>query len=463
MGISISSWRLARAVAQRGHLGVVSGTAIEQVIAARLQEGDVDGHLRRAFDAFPDRALADRVFERWHRSEGLSEPGAYQPLPMFRLQPPTDLLELTVIAAFAEVYLAKEGVTGPIGINLLEKIQTPTLPTLYGALLANVDYVLMGAGIPRHIPAHLAKLINHQATSLQLTVEGGDAANMPFNPRDVLTVDLPALKRPYFLAIVSTPILAKSLARVEGVDGFIIEGPQAGGHNAPPRGWTAAAGNDEPVYGPRDEVDLSHIQRLGLPFWLAGQQDHGTAISNAQQAGAIGVQIGTAFAFCSDSGMEHDLRRAALTAARDGTTATSTEGRGSPTGFPFKTLPLAGSEGGRPADDRCRQVCSSGYLRSAYRKDDGSIGWRCAAEPEHLYVAKGGAIEDCADRRCLCRTLMASAGHPQQMSDGSLEKPLITAGDMSGALRVLGDADDYDANAVIDSLGIADGARHSVN
>jgi len=30
----------------------------------------------------------------------------------------------------------------------------------------------------------------------------------------------------------------------------------------------------EPVYGPRDEVDLARLRALGLPFWLAG----GTAI-----------------------------------------------------------------------------------------------------------------------------------------------------------------------------------------
>src|SRR5688572_8944400 len=82
MGIAISTWRLARAVARRGHLGVVSGTAIDRVVASRLQEGDRCGSLRRAFAAFPDRALAERVWERWRRPEGLSEPGDYKPVPM---------------------------------------------------------------------------------------------------------------------------------------------------------------------------------------------------------------------------------------------------------------------------------------------------------------------------------------------------------------------------------------------
>jgi NAD(P)H-dependent flavin oxidoreductase YrpB (nitropropane dioxygenase family) len=33
MGVAVSSWRLARAVARTGQLGVVSGTALEIVIA----------------------------------------------------------------------------------------------------------------------------------------------------------------------------------------------------------------------------------------------------------------------------------------------------------------------------------------------------------------------------------------------------------------------------------------------
>jgi len=48
---------------------------------------------------------------------------------------------MTVAGAFVDVCLAKEGHHGVVGINVLEKIQMPTLSTLYGALLADVDYV----------------------------------------------------------------------------------------------------------------------------------------------------------------------------------------------------------------------------------------------------------------------------------------------------------------------------------
>ena len=56
--------------------------------------------------------------------------------------------ELCVVANFVEVWLARQGHDHPVGINYLEKIQFPHLASIYGALLAGVDYILMGAGIP---------------------------------------------------------------------------------------------------------------------------------------------------------------------------------------------------------------------------------------------------------------------------------------------------------------------------
>ena len=61
MGAGVSSWRLARAVSERGQLGVVSGTALDQILARRLQDGDPGGELRRALDAFPFGEMAERV------------------------------------------------------------------------------------------------------------------------------------------------------------------------------------------------------------------------------------------------------------------------------------------------------------------------------------------------------------------------------------------------------------------
>ena len=47
MGIAVSNWELAKTVSLKGQLGVVSGTAIDNVMARRLQDGDKSGNTRR--------------------------------------------------------------------------------------------------------------------------------------------------------------------------------------------------------------------------------------------------------------------------------------------------------------------------------------------------------------------------------------------------------------------------------
>lgn len=154
MGIVVSGWKLANAVARTGQLGVVSGTALDLVYTRLLADGDPDGHVRRAFAAFPDQATAGRVLERWYRPEGRSG-GPYPLLKNHSVVEDRPLAELTMLANFAEVWLGKEGHTGLVGVNYLEKVQLPFLPSVYGAMLAGVDYVLMGAGIPANVPKAL--------------------------------------------------------------------------------------------------------------------------------------------------------------------------------------------------------------------------------------------------------------------------------------------------------------------
>ena len=157
MGIAVSNWRLANAVSRCGQLGVVSGTALDTVFVRRLQDGDSGGHLRRAMEHFPLPAVAEHALRRYFRPEGRA--GApYKDLPMYRHGARPERERLTMLACFVEVFLAKEGHDGEVGINLLTKIQLPTLASLYGAMLAGVGVVLMGAGIPKEIPAALDAL-----------------------------------------------------------------------------------------------------------------------------------------------------------------------------------------------------------------------------------------------------------------------------------------------------------------
>ncbi len=457
MGAAVSTWRLARAVSAQGGLGVVSGTAIERVLACRLQEGDPGGIMRAAIARFPDQTMARSVVGRWYRPDGLPAPGVYAPVPMFSERSPADLIHLAVVAAFVEITLARQddaGVPhgGQVGINLLEKIQPPTLPLLHGAMLAGVDWVLMGAGIPREIPGHLDRLARGEPTALKLAVADGPAIELPYDP--AIVQPLAPLARPGFLAVVASDVMAASLARSGGVDGFVVEGPTAGGHNAPPRGAgrTPVA---RPVYGERDRADLARMRSFGVPFWLAGGQAGPGALAAALEAGAAGVQIGTAFAFCRESGLDGAVRRRILDGVRAGTVQVITDGRASPTGFPFKTMDIPGSEGGRPADARERGACMMGYLRSPYRRADGGLGWRCPAEPETQWSAKGGDSAECADRRCLCQGLMSAAGHPHVGEEG-LEWPLITAGDdLEPVRRCLDGREDYSAADVMTQVAVA--------
>jgi nitronate monooxygenase len=73
-------------------------------------------------------------------------------------------------------------------------------------------------------------------------------------------------------------------------------------------------------------------------------------------------------------------------------------------------------------------VCDLGYLREAYRAADGSVGFRCAAEPVSVYISKGGRLEDTIGRKCVCNALLANIGLGQTRGLG-LEPGLVTSGD----------------------------------
>lgn len=103
-------------------------------------------------------------------------------------------------------------------------------------------------------------------------------------------------------------------------DAFVVEAPTAGGRNAPPRG-KLRLDEAEPVYGPRDALDLDAIAALGLPYWLAGGYATPQAFVDARAAGAVGIQVGTAFAFCEESGLAPGLEASTISAAIAGTTS----------------------------------------------------------------------------------------------------------------------------------------------
>jgi nitronate monooxygenase len=434
MGVAVSGWLLAQTVSQLGQLGVVSGTALAVTLARRLQLGDPDGRLRHALSHFPVPAVAKRVLAAYFSPEPKAESEAYRLTPMPVLKPGRAFLDLTVLANFAEVFLAKEGHRGVVGVNLLEKIQLPTLASLFGAMLAGVDYVLMGAGIPRAIPGALDRLARGEVAELKVDVHGAAADeefHSTFDPRAFMEeVPLPELKRPYFLGIVGSATLAMTLAKKSSgrVDGFVVEGDTAGGHNAPPRGPMQLSDQGEPVYGPRDVPDLEKIRALGLPFWLAGSYGRPGRLAEALATGAAGIQVGTAFAFCEESGISPELKERAIALSQAGAAKVFTDPVASPTGFPFKVVQLEGTISQAADYEGRNRICDLGYLRHLYRRPDGTVGYRCPSEPVEDYVSKGGAIEDTVGRKCVCNGLPATVGLGQVRSETEFELPLLTAG-----------------------------------
>jgi NAD(P)H-dependent flavin oxidoreductase YrpB (nitropropane dioxygenase family) len=456
MGVAVSSWRLARKVSMTGELGVVSGTGLDIVVARRLQDGDPDGDLRRALDAFPVREVADEVLEHYYLEGGRPEGQPYVAIPRPSLTESLRAQRLQVVANFAEVWLAKEGHDGVVGVNFLEKIQTPTPWTAYGAMLAGVDYVLMGAGIPAHIPKLLDELSRQQVASLPVDVVDAlpeESWSVTIDPREVMGVELPPLRRPTFLAIVANHVLAQYLARDEVTrpDGFVVEAPTAGGHNAPPRGKLVLDDDGQPVYGTRDEIDPAKFAGLGLPFWLAGSWGSPTRLAEALELGAAGIQVGTLFAMSQDSGFRPDIRERLRKSLLDGTLRTRTDALASPTGFPFKVAQLPDTLSDLSLREARPKVCDLGHLRTAFRRPDGKLDYRCASEPDHMFTRKGGGTEEIDGRVCLCNALVASAGLPQVRKDGTEEQPIVTLGDdLDGARALLAEhPDGYSATDAI--------------
>jgi len=346
------------------------------------------------------------------------------------------------------VFLAKEGHDGLVGINFLRKIELPLPATLYGALLAGVDVVLVGAGSPADIPAMVRTLARHEPVTVTVKVMGArssdNVGDLVFDPAVALPQRPATLPLPRVLAIVASTDLARGLAENPDTrpDGFVVEGAAAGGHNAPPRGPRRVDEIGQPVYDERDVVDVADILSLGLPVWLAGGYGTPEKVAEALSLGAAGVQVGTLFAYSDESGFEPGVKAQMREKAVAGELQVRADWRVSPTGFPFRVADIPGTLTDVTVRDARKPVCDLGVLRSAYLKADGEVDYRCPAEPLAQYVRKGGREMNTEGRLCLCNALFASAGFPQRRPGGACEAPLVTSGtDLEPVVHLIGATD----------------------
>ncbi len=424
MGVNISSPGLANACARLSQpgkdlFGTISGTALERVMAMMLQKGDAQADkIVKLLEDFPFPEMAKQVIDKYY-----NKPKAG--IPVFTVDPSKFLIILTVCAHFAFTRWAKEGHDNPISINYLDKIAMPHLYAIYGAMLGGIDFITMGAGIPIDKPAMILAYSEGRPATNKIPIVGGGEYTMSFDPEAFFGKKILLPKRPGFIPIISSNTLGSVYKKYldngtipkGGIHGFVIEGWKAGGHNAGPRNHIN--------YSEKDEVNFQKIAELGFPFWIAGTFASPEGLAKAISMGAEGIQVGSAFALCEQSGLRPDLRRQAISDYYHGALKIKTDFRASPTGYPFKVAGLEGTVSEDATYEARRRVCDQSALVHLYRKADGkTIGYRCPSEPIKDYLRKGGKLEDTVDRKCICNGLVVTAG----LGDAN-EPPIVTLGD----------------------------------
>lgn len=466
MGAGVSNRRLARTVSSEGQAGVISGTGLLHVICRQLQLGDLDGAIRLAIDSFPIPE-GQKWLSEYFVEGGKSPNKPFKSVPMIDHVPSLRTMELTIISCFTEVWLAKLDNDGLVGMNLLEKLQFPHLPSLFGGILGGVNFIVVGAGMPTQFPEVIERLSSFETAEYKLTVGNGDFT-MRFNPADVMSKDeflRLNVQKPMCLGIASTSTIAKWLHKQSGkrFDGFVVELPTAGGHNAPARGDELNA-RGEPIYDMegRDNPHFDIIKDIGLPFWIAGGQSSPEALRLALELGATGVQLGTPFSLCRESGFLPEIKRRSIQEILAGSYDVFTDPKASPTGYPFKVAQREGTLSMLDVYQARDRICDLGYLRTIKRvvKETGEVDYvlSCPAEPVEDFTDKGGTEEETFGRKCICNALLAAIGLGQVRKNGYVELPIITSGDEVSFLKHIPICSDglIGAKQVIDyMLGVA--------
>jgi NAD(P)H-dependent flavin oxidoreductase YrpB (nitropropane dioxygenase family) len=156
-------------------------------------------------------------------------------------------------------------------------------------------------------------------------------------------------------------------------------------------------------------------------------------LKELQSLGATGIQVGTLFALCEDSGLDPKIRAHAIQsllneAPPDPYGWVYTDAKSSPTGFPFKAIKLKDSLANETQYLNRTRICDLGYLRHLYKMDSGQIVYRCPAEPVVDWLKKGGQEHETVGKKCLCNALFTDVGLGQIQEWGP-EGYLLTAGD----------------------------------
>jgi len=133
--------------------------------------------------------------------------------------------------------------------------------------------------------------------------------------------------------------------------------------------------------------------------------------------------------------LPEELKQAVIRKLETGTVELRTDPRASPTGLPFKVVSLDHTVSSPAVYQERKRICDLGYLRELYQRSDGTVGYRCPAEPVDTYVSKGGKAEDAVGRKCLCNGLFAAIGLGQTTAGTDSEPAIVTAGEDIAEVR----------------------------
>lgn len=425
MGVRISGYRLANATARLGALGVVSGVGLRHAVVEEIRRGDeeaIEAARRFPVARYVEELLAFAPGGAWHRrSVPLDDPDpARAALPR----------RLSTIATFIEVQRARAGHAGDVGVNVMWKCALTVLPTIYGAMLAGASALLCGAGVPIEAPEILMRL--RSGENLSYSPLMGTGTNVALDvSEDGTAALLSSMTPPHVIPILSNYAFPKRILDVwqremGGVrpSAFVLEDHRAGGHNAPPRNHQS--------FGERDDLTtyFGKVAELGVPVYVAGSFPGGGGREDFlawTSRGAYGIQVGSRFALCEESGLRPDLRDAILARNAEGAGLVETSAAASPTGYPFKVVPLPGTLTEPEVYAARRRVCDKRYLSATtfVTAPDGTQreAYTCPAMPEAQFAALGGDPAEAEGKVCLCNALLSTAGFGDED-----EAPIVTLG-----------------------------------
>jgi NAD(P)H-dependent flavin oxidoreductase YrpB (nitropropane dioxygenase family) len=425
MGIHISSAKLANSTSRLGALGVVSGAALRHIILEDIRANDAETiAITKKFpiEQYVEEALSFMPGGKKHN----------RPVPVDTPEPRYSALprRLSTVAAFVEVMRAKRGHGGKVGINVMWKCPLTVLPTIYGAMLAGVDALLCGAGVPMELPDIVARIRAGQNMEY-LPLTGTETHARMDIADDHSSSFLQQLKVPTMIPILSNFAFAKRLLDnwekkySASPFAFVLENHAAGGHNAPPR--------NKSTFSEQDDIEtyFDKVLSLEIPIYAAGNFKGGGTREEFQNwisKGAYGLQIGSRFALCEESGMREDLRKQILEKNQQDGVDIKTDMNASPTGYPIKIAQLPGTISDEAIHQARKRVCNKKYLvRSHFQEQpDGSQKetYICAAMSPEEYSRLGGDPSETEGKVCLCNGLLSTAGYYQEV-----ENAVVTLGE----------------------------------